>query len=51
MTRGTSWRLLTLGLVIAWTIIIWTAVSLARHPSLPANHCPPTDAANPWCVK
>jgi hypothetical protein len=52
MTRGTVTKLLILADVAALALIIWTGVQIARHPSPPPiNHCPPSDAANRWCVQ
>lgn len=52
MTRGTVNKLLLLGNFIALAIVIGFGVWLARSPSPPpVNHCPPSDAANPWCSR
>lgn len=52
MSRRTFWRLLILGYVAAFVVIGATALDLVRHPSPPPiNHCPPSDAANRWCLR
>lgn len=52
MTRGTVNKLILLGNFITLAIIIGFGVWLAHRPAIaPVNHCPPSDAANPWCSR
>lgn len=45
-------KLILLCNFLALAIVIGFAIWLVRHPSPPpTNHCPPSDAAVPWCIK
>ena len=55
MSRGTLWRWLLLVNFVVLALIGWAALHLAdRVPPSPwasGTGCPPSDHANPWCIR